>query len=1291
MDPDTIPPWLAMNDDLWARSRQGSNAGRGFRYQDSVAVEMAIRIWRGEIAARRVVPEGLEDVSLEFDTYWLHMQTKSRRGHRGNFTIGELRPAWRHLADRLAADSTARGALVLEQPLADSETGLDHMLAEVASDDLRVSIDAAISDTLSLDDFLARTHVLIIPASPTTAIAHLADVLGLPPATCVAHYSMLRGELGRLADENGMRDVDDSAGLTVSEISRLIENMTEAVDSSALDEAIRGGTCELVDFATPLEDERFYRGIDVVVGHVVAGLPLERPDLVDQLCKGIFDRRVALAVGPSGSGKSTLIWLTAYETRHAVRWYRVRHLHEVDVAPLVRLVKGLMATTSPVGFVIDDVGRDDRAGFDHLVDELREMPDALVLGACREEDLFAIRTAYAATQVRLILEEELAERIWRELRARNETKWSEWREPYEKSEHLLLEYSHLLTEGTRLGEVIDAQVERRVREQRALELEILTLIATADAFGAEIDATRLTTALNSNSSVMKGALYRLVNEHLIRERDDSLGGLHELRSRHVMDSIHKFPPPSKLDSVRRVIDLLDPSSLQVFIVRVLLEDIIADDLVVDGLTARLTRDPDSRVLAAALHALRLAGFRRRANAWREIFDEENVSPSDVWLVTHLASNGGDLDVFPEPIQRTVRRIQRLGHIDLRSALFVKASECISSALARAPDVTTTAVALTSLAESGVSISVDVVAMARLADGATLLELRLLLEAAYSVSANLANGLAETLGGSKVLLARLERELPWVRDAHLGVNNEGRATVEAEYAYVAESVQPKPHDAVVELARFLAALAPSAEVVVCRAIDASGKPAGFGGVHLADKAIDRRGLPSQAVIAWNRACGRAAIAAVAARTETEYVLGAREIVVRAASLVRRSGNVWVRGRRPTKPLISEAITLAEMAHKLAPPPIAIETAGPLEEGELPINDPASSLGKMIANNLFVNLFDSKRVAPVVLPLITEVDKLSNPDRWRLLDVPPTAELGELKQALIDLHAVVAEGKRQDRFTTIALRAAGKNGLVSAARVCRERAATRMHTVAANIELKLSDAGYVARVVHREGELDSYCWPSDDFLVLTDAKMIVDWQQNIEKIADICRPFLADRIGFYMAPVRSGHVVASFAVKVIKNIFPSEEVRDWPELPLPLAVENLGDIVRRGVVALQEASGIIASTSRIVMHDDEAFAFDAAIARANEVLAAVQTLAKDSQDRLVIDIAATMAYFGQMVEEEGSALASGKRSHGSLAASWLAGLGGDGDDLFFVLVGVLLACTEWDVEPEGAWLRVQQSLA
>lgn len=1277
-----------MTDDLWSQSRSGSHAGRGFRYQDAVAAEFAVRAWRGELPVARLVPEGLEDISLELDDGWLHLQVKSRRAHRGAFRPSELAPAWRQLAERLVADPAARAGLVLEHGLAGVAPGLERTLADGASAELREAVTVAVQGVLDADDFFARTHVLVMPAPEQEAVRLLAERLDLPPASCVAHHAILRGKVAALADENGVRAPAAPAALSPGDIGRVLDDVNEAIDPSALEEAVRAGIAEAVDFAAATDDARFFSGVDVGPGHVVAGLPLERPE-AEQLTEALATQRVALAVGPSGAGKSALIWLAAHATRHRIRWYRVRRLRDDDVPPLVRLVKSLHPSGAEVGFVVDDLGREDRIGFDRLVEELREHPTACMLGACREEDLFVVRTAPAAAQVRPQLDAALAERIWRELRARDGTTALAWREPYERSEGLLLEYGHLLTEGERLAQTIAAQVQRRVRERRGLELDVLALVATADAFGAELDAMRLTAALEADTVEMRAALARLADEHLVAERDGLLGGLHELRSRHVMEEIHRVPPPTLAASVEQVLALLASTALQPFVLRLLLAREVEDDVVLDAVAARLAREPDPVGLAAALHALRLVGFARMAEGWRAVLEAEEIGPIHTPVVAHLVLHDADTEIFPAPIQRAVERLRELAPVDLRDRLLDRCAPQVPAALGAAPDVRSAATVLAALGEVGRTVAIDPGELAGLLDDAPLVDVRLLLEAAHAVAPGLAIAVAEALGGSAALLKRLEQERPWLRGAHLDVDDEGRPTATAEYAFVAESAQPDPHGAVVELARDLAALAPAAQVAVCRAIDATGKVAGLK-VPIADKAIDRRNLPSQAVVAWNRARVRAAMAAVAARSETEHQLAACEVIVRAADLMRKAGNKWARGQAATNQLVKDAIALADAANRLAPAPIAIEADGPLEEGELPMDDPAGTLGTMIPNNLFLGLFNGEAVAPLIPQLVQTVDSLAEPDRWRLIDAPPLRELSTLRRTLVELHSALSEHASGNRETAFALTRAGRKGLSAAGQLARERAGLRIQRVADDLEATLAGAGFPARVVRRPGKPDSAAWPNDDVLVLVEVPTIRHWQETLETLLGICRPALRDRIGFLLAPVRDGRVVASFGVIAFEQSeYPSDEVPTWPDLPLPLLDERLAETARRAFVGLIEASGILASLRRDELHDDEIAALEDAVTRTRVAIDEIADLAEQRDDELLVEIHDVLVEFGQRLDDEADALTSGEDVERSLAASQIGALNGEHDEVFLAQVGITVASVEWDLEPEGVRERLERA--
>lgn len=52
----------------WQTSRHCSHAGRGFRYQDAVAADLATQSFPGEDGILVVIPEGLDDEAIADET-----------------------------------------------------------------------------------------------------------------------------------------------------------------------------------------------------------------------------------------------------------------------------------------------------------------------------------------------------------------------------------------------------------------------------------------------------------------------------------------------------------------------------------------------------------------------------------------------------------------------------------------------------------------------------------------------------------------------------------------------------------------------------------------------------------------------------------------------------------------------------------------------------------------------------------------------------------------------------------------------------------------------------------------------------------------------------------------------------------------------------------------------------------------------------------------------------------------------------------------------------------------------
>ena len=149
---------------------------------------------------------------------------------------------------------------------------------------------------------------------------------------------------------------------------------------------------------------------------------------------------------------------------------------------LTRLARGLMPTqATPIGFVVDNVGRPGVEAWDELVAECSLIPGVLLVGASREEDLFLVSSLAEIQVVRLSMDEGLAEGIWKELRGRDKTRLPHWIEAFTHSGGLLLEYMHILSAGTRLQDIVADQVRVRRAENRDLELRILSIAGTANA------------------------------------------------------------------------------------------------------------------------------------------------------------------------------------------------------------------------------------------------------------------------------------------------------------------------------------------------------------------------------------------------------------------------------------------------------------------------------------------------------------------------------------------------------------------------------------------------------------------------------------------------------------------------------------------------------------------------------------------------------------------------------------------------------------------------------------------
>src|SRR3546814_9438451 len=88
---------------------------------------------------------------------------------------------------------------------------------------------------------------------------------------------------------------------------------------------------------------------------------------------------------------------------------------------------------------MDDVGRNGPESWGSLLKDAMSVPGVVLLGSVREEDVTLIAERARAAEIRADPDDELAERLWRELREAENTNWEGWREPVKMSDGLRAE------------------------------------------------------------------------------------------------------------------------------------------------------------------------------------------------------------------------------------------------------------------------------------------------------------------------------------------------------------------------------------------------------------------------------------------------------------------------------------------------------------------------------------------------------------------------------------------------------------------------------------------------------------------------------------------------------------------------------------------------------------------------------------------------------------------------------------------------------------------------------------
>jgi len=1174
--------------ELWKNSRSGAWAGRGFHYQHLVSVVILVRQWAGLAPSGFLVPEGLDDCVVEVADRNIWLQIKSRKDNA--FSDAEVQKFLSTIRANAAAIKDGR------------ETCAGVVIENHRTDRVEADIDQM---------FVDEWPSVFVCAEPgEEAVKIISEQVDTAEVIADGVVNDLYRLVAEASQENASLPYDRRRRISTTEAERRILQRLEAEDPSAIHRAMASGALEPVDFTSTISEPAFYQGVKVVPGHIAAGLVLDRTADTDVVVRALRRRRHALITGPSGAGKSALLWLSAKLLTGEFRWYQITgRALSADSDVIIRFIRARRPTeTSPIGLAFDDIGPANHDLWDVLVRELRGMPEVYFLGSIRQEDVYLIANQADAEFITVSLNEKLADSVWQRLRTEEQTSWEHWREPYEQSEGLMLEYVHLLTQGQRLQAVIDEQVRQRMNEKRFDELALIRSTAVICSRGGEVQASKLFEMLNLKPDQAGRALTRLLDEHLVREsRPGVLGGLHTLRSQALADASHDEAAFLSEVTLWQSLPAVTASTLPTTVQAIILE---AQDEAeaLRKLAEILGASSDLATWIGILTGLGLATLERRVRSFMDVLVQYEVQRAQ-WS---LASMFGDPDIdIPElsefddwqKLRNAVLAFRALPKGDLRPACLENLPSSFD--LPSCEDLRQANTFLSCLTPicGGDPVELPITPNLVGTGEQDIGEVASLLSTAYLIGADVAENLVEALGGEHVLFGWFRLQTPWVSIPEVDPNGSHGRTVRSDWYHVAESEQSDPHEVICGICETLISISPGSDAAASDAVNPLGHTIAIGDFRPWSKNMPRQNLPAKARVAWNVAFRQILLARSASDTLTDYTRQMGYLVRRTEKVFRSFTEKWIKGKTIAKAdaLAKEVNAIVQAVNALAyaapEKPMSEMTSSAADTGS---DDTLGALLTGILGNLMGRMSkapgdSAKGTASFAGSLAAQAHDQGLSAIWRTSSEPPLRELSALKERLSDvasiLHEMAYDGGPSSIQGIIQSARKGSIGKAtrSAARRCHSLADQRFRQRLQGLESDLKNNGCDARCWSRPtDEADSVYWPAREVAVLVEIEDFETDGENFEATLAAGQDHLGNDWRFRVVPLINGYVVPALALLPSSTAPLPDQcfAKDWNDhIDHPFLSPGIVASFDEALAACMNLSGILACRGLENLHPDE----------------------------------------------------------------------------------------------------------
>ncbi|WP_269305753.1 hypothetical protein [Aeromicrobium sp. HA] len=1131
----------------------------------------------------------------------------------------------------------------------------------------------------------------------------LAQRFRVPPVVAAHLGLVLRDLISECQDHNAQSSAVGRRGTTAAAMTGTLLEALSGLSFEHLSDAFREGVCDTLDLDTPLAESRFFEGVEAQPGHVAAGLPTPRPLETEAVLTAAHEGSAVVITGPSGVGKSTVLWAAAYSSRN-IHWVRINRLNSSDVAKIMRFVKSSAPTErSPIGLVVDGIGRAGIDAWDELRGQVARVPNVLLVGTCRTEDLVAITSLAECSLVEVELDEGTALRIHQQLAALGRTEAPHWREPFELAHGLTLEYTYLLTQGARLREVIADQVRRRVEERRDTELDVLRLASTAHRWRAHVDVQGLQQHLELKPSDLAHVLRRLRNEHLLYEVDGILTGRHQLRSTALSVATHEFPPPLMAHTVAQLVSWLEVPQIRSFVIAALIESPALDEVVLAALRERNVMENDIHLLTETLEALRLVDFKRTSSEWNEKLEAENVAVAFRAITVQLAMAGNtDVDFLRPEIVSALPKLD--GAVGAAGPLRSSFLEALDNGWAAR--VLTSSGSLNEVADllNALKDTEDAVTGELMLSGTPLErslrtcsadELADTLSAARTVTPDLAVGLRNHADNGVSIRERIFHSNPWITEVDV-INEDVLSVARCRMVVVSEETITDYHEDAVNIARLVLGCFPEADRADVKLLWPDGQPASFGDHELGSSELLRRYAISTGEVRWNRI--RASVASSAWRTGgTERVRTADEVLSQVEVYLNLLARRYVLGRFRAKELATAnevAESLTERANSLS---TFVSSDLPIFESDVDTvasEDPLHTLAAGITGNLTAGLGRDERtpaqlaafIHDTLLPAVTQSN---SHERWDLVDADPSERIEVITSVLKDLLIIL----RAVNFGAVSLpviRDAASSGPYEGALArAVSRAEGRLQSAETEFDQSLREVVAALNLdatvfVHSDQEVGALTWPGARVCIGIPCESVLDIDTNLSEVGAALAS-LDWRNGIpppvLLVPTFEGRPCKAFVHQWTGRMLPAEEQFDrWVDSFSAHVVPALHVAVKDCLEALRSLSAaVVVSRTRDDSGGVQEFADNQMIVL-KKCLSSIHALGRDA---VIEDVISVIEEFAGRVENEASPSADPNVAlSDTLAGAVAEGIRGVASDTWTTYNLCHMISAQWDIEPTAA---------